>query len=1310
MRGFETGQQMVAGSSDQRNIGPTQVGNPSRPVVRYSRHELIEGVAVIMAEEFKIRTWMLTQTPLMIAWPKVRVREGVEVIKRSEEEYLAQAMTSVPMMGTVRQISSRLVQTHLTLAQVGIGAGFHGDVLDSPSGPEFINKMMDTFAESANITMSINTAIRMVNAAWQQGISDRSVNDYQDSFSQRAHQELRTYACIGTLPGQAITTIEKALSKNPSFNMVFLPDGARKYLDGTQGPSVPVNVELFRYDANTFIPVQTDQTLQSLGSLSNGNTLLFEMTKFNIYSAGIDFQALETEVQTGSVVLNRMPERFMHGSNKRYTSNVEDVYVYSHPADHWRKIKFQDGIRHAFVWDTENMSEGGYHPYLLQYLDHVNQTGLKPRELEMAQLPMPYPIATANKTDLIKAEQPFYLPQYIGNLSPEHLDADLIDEMTNTALSSISHNVQSSRIFEATPAAMGDIDQFRVAIEGLDYDAKSIEEIVRVNLKARGVVKQNVGRNNATTFGYRGHITPESRVLPGSNEERLVEMVPNVHGGLDITDTALPVGFMSAGGMRTLANTPGHPLSQVASRAYDSAVRLVTRFSDIFEPVGCPILSPERINPNLHHDDPVQCLLDAVYGQRLPAFVAVPQSLIDANANFTAPRPTSRIITAANTGKPIPGTGNPEDGYLEDLANGQTAVTLPGGATVKIRALQAVDPQSTLFQDILAAATQSFLLQRDAQTLVQATDVNLDTVITTFVKRALSKDTKADMEEEIQMFFAVISAPAEDLEGRAAEYRKKRSKTTKAALKNKYDAKFDGLVEELRGKIIEILQVNAFHGFTEQDPTVIQARTIADAYAAIRSRLIADAVQIPFEVTLVVDRDNNFFWIYSRDDQRDVKAVDEDLNGRLKNLAEQGLEFSFTFNPLQPSSSATVADVASASYFRSPLNFTLNILRGILDYEYPWMLPADPRNALNRPIQVKELHQNNDLVDTLMAHPYLTLSQSVVTRNTLNRGGYDVFFQRQLIAYGQQRAEALLQQDGSGLGAIHANLKYARMSNVNNMPRRLLALAILLTPHFHVDSIGELVKQNVMPPFAVWYWRLWSTYLMGDAIVMESGIGAGGNFYNHERVLFARDGNSDRANFRATMDAESTAVDKSKHALVGPMQPRQYVGGHDHRLVKSVDQLANDSGQALRDRPSLIATLNPRYQAESREYPMSFLNKVPGRFDIGQQPSPSNPRSQYWSGSPFYSHIFEPYFADNIDTFQAAYDIQGQSYHDNSKRRNHLAYASYGVFFDSAVQLFKNEQPGNGHRPVELNCPGAQAYMEGGMLRVKKRIDTATLS
>jgi hypothetical protein len=379
----------------------------------------------------------------------------------------------------------------------------------------------------------------------------------------------------------------------------------------------------------------------------------------------------------------------------------------------------------------------------------------------------------------------------------------------------------------------------------------------------------------------------------------------------------------------------------------------------------------------------------------------------------------------------------------------------------------------------------------------------------------------------------------------------------------------------------------------------------------------------------------------------------------------------------------------------------MNLLKTVVRPDIvPWILPGDPNRYFNAPLNMDDASD----VAELMEHPYLVYSQGVVDPDHVqpvsvqgNRIQHlDANFANLVVAFGMDEAMKIM-RDGPGLGQIHNLLWYVRREHFSNPLKRLAGIAILLTPHNRLDAILHLHRNDIMLPFEIMYWRLWSTHKMGDILLMRAGINAGVNMFNHERIMVARDNTRDSLQIRATLDMESHPVDPSLHALAGPCQTRGYVCGHDAVLVQNPRDLRTDEGE-MQDMPSVIATVNVRGQGATRQFPLSFVNIVPGRFDSAHEPRMPNANKQFWSGSPFYAMVYSGYFNTNLlEKFDNnSRMLTPLSYFKSAHRRNHLAFRGNHVRFEPKSGFYKREIQGNGHRAsAQFNSPGAQDYFNG---------------
>lgn len=1318
-RGFDTGTRMVAKTDEQRVLWPQYVGNQDRPVVHRQYYDVIEDVAVILEETFRIRTWVLSASPLLYGWPKVRLRDGVKVLKGVREYYNAHPMTEVPMEGTVRTMSMQLIEYNLTMSQKGIGARMHGAVLERPEGAETLSKHMDAFAESAMMTMALQTAMKMVSTAWRQGVLSVGNEKGGMAYSRRVYNQLQMYAVLGKDTREVVRVVDELLSDNPEFNTIYLPDRTDVYFNTNIVPQV-IAVPQFTYNGVGYEQIESTQTLQPISTLKGGAVTVLPMTKFSVYSANHEYQPLETTITIGEVYVDDQNMQLTPNQGVHYSGAMQDIYLWSHNVDFWRKVKFEDGLANSFVWNTSNNDSTGYSQQMLGFLETLIKNGSRPNDLLDAKLPLTYPVAETRANHPIKSKDKFFLPSLIGNLNEEHLTTDTLDDMINSYVNGLRNNANFVDIFGAQGSAMESLEAIRTEIEGLEYDAESLERMARLNISKRG----NAFVNAQGRAAFSGTYTPRNRIPKNSRMQPIVEWAPNAYGSLDIDTQTHPIGMFNAAGIETIAKTQGHPLQQQAERAHRFLTRLAQHHFEIFTLTGNMTAKTHNISPHLHRDSRSQVVLDAIYGRRIPAFLAAPMSLVQPQQAANMPSSVS-ILDVSGESSVLLTTGNPDDGFITTGAADARVFWTPMGALFTISGevnLNRYSPKETilgldqLVANIHKAIDTDSVINDATKSLGQQTASTLLIELSrSFIQSALGAKKTADRELLTKLYLTLVQELKTGNVDKVNAGLSILNKSLNRSRRTDADAAIgDKVPDDAKQQAVQTIIQNAMQ---QQYATVLSApeSKLAEAYqvfqnttdTAIREYMAQDGAVRPLngfyysaDGNVTVENAVNLATAAGIDDAT-KDAIGTALNAIRTQLGVNANVADLVRIQKKGATDATFQDLQTARYYRAPLNFTMNLLKTVAQPNIvPWIVPADPTRHFDAPLDVND----EAAVAALMDHPYLVYSQGVVDPDHLMRPssenylvGLDATFHDLVVAYGVDDAKTML-ANGPGLGQIHDLLWYVRREYFASPLKRLAGLSILMTPHDRIDAIRQIHRHNILVPFDILYWRLWSTHKMGDMLAMRAGVQAGINMFGHERMMVARDNTRDSVRIRATMDMESHPIDPSLHALAGPIQTRGYVGGHDAELVTSPSQLRTEN-RDIRDMPSVIATINVRGQGATREYPLSFVNLTPGRFDSSHEPRPTNPNRQYWSGAPFYAMVYQGYFNRKyLEKFDGnSRSVEPISYFRNAQRRNHLAFRGSHVRYQPKTGLFQREIPGNGHRAdAQFNAPGAKDYFNGG--------------
>ncbi len=1289
---FQGGIQSFDGYDPDRLLYPEETGNGDRRFNSRNYHEITQDLTQILTGQYNLRTWVTNMTALFKLWPKIKLPEGVHVIKGSVFNYDVMPQNEVPQRGTIRFMSKTTTEYQLAISQKGIGSRIHGSILDDPvRGPRVIMQELDAYAESTALGMSWNTAMNAVNAAFQHSLHQAGTT-FKRNYALKMANELNIYGSSGAHPGRLETVIREELSDNPRFDMVFVDDSSEHLFSGGS-PGAILRVPMFSYSDGRFLELESNEVISPIATMRGGAVSVVEMPAFSIHQRHHRMQALESDVTIGEYYADDQTEQYGVASGTPFSPKHNNVVLYDQEANTWRVVRFNQVLEYGHVWDPSGV---GYHPDMISFVGGLNKKGVSPTNNR--NTPLQYPVAHAKGRAGTNGE--YYLPEFIGNLSEEHLSDHLLLEMIETGVDALTLGTQNRTLFADAKADISVVDRIRRAIEGLGYDAAAFESIAAANIE-RSVVQNDDGK-----FIFRGERTPADRIIPESDMVPILEWAPNDYGGLDVPAGTKAVGMFSAAGIQTLAYTPGHPLQQEAAQAYEFLEMLSKRMYEIFG-LGA-VMDPKSTSPHLHNDDPVQCVLDAVFGRRIPLFLAAPAALISGPVTLGSLSNTVSVTIGGEVLSVI-STGNPEDGIMLEERDGSIRVLeSPSGVAIAITGgPEAVQPNSAFFVDSFIA---EFLAPDRGTALSSNNDVSAENraALISFRRQFVAKllSLKTNRIQWIRMSRGLVLSKGKSTNFVAATkawFGTKRTTAEKTEYLDKTDLSKDD-AQALMTALDTYVETNGrtYSRLPDADRAIVDANSAAygeltNLFAAVIERAGVPGVSYFYseDTTLIVGGSNTRVNIYSlmEDDEKDTVVT---LLSAIGGSSSFGV-FIVSGGLRRGSGDANVHDVFTARFYRSPLNATLKMLRQAASFKAPWIHPADPSESFNTFVK---LSSNDDLpaIFTSEDHENWLLNTQVNFKPVLpsSSGANNDFFLDWLrVAYQGSRSETIIQ--GATRGSMQRRLMIVRASFHMNMVKRLIGVVILLQTHTSLHEMRSMAERGVMQPFSLCLWRLNSKGRFSDVLLAKSGPESGVNLWNNAKVMTAWDGTRNDVQIRVTINTDAHVIRPENHRLLGPIKPRGYIGGHNVRVIKSPAVLGN--GMREEHRPAVIVTVVPRGHMETRADPVSFINNVPALVDRKSlTPLEADLNRQYWSGGDFYGkHVYGMWFSrENTLRFDGIPRLEMTRFKAASHKHNHLAWRGYQGRFNVVTRMYDREVVGTGHRAdPRMNSPGARAYFNG---------------
>lgn len=1298
---------------------PAQHGNPSRQFLSQDSYELTIANKFVFPSLLSFSV-LSTNTNVLTSrcWPKIKLPEGVQQVGGQEMTYNVIPTTSVPKRGTVRYMSKQLKSWSGAIAQKGIGSEYEGSALNTEYGPQLIAMDIRAYAESIDQGMAINTAINMVNAAHRAPYIKNGMV-FARNVTQEISNELGHWACIGLNQGRISREVENKLVDAPNLNTMLVPDKSGDYMGyGIGGQEIDIIIYTISEDRQ-LLRAKSPDKLIAKASFGSGRVPVFEMTTFKLKNSGKTFQPLEAVNQIGEVYF-MFPEQHP-GRPGYYHPSMWDLYLYDQPRDAHTKVTGVEAVIESNIW---NKSSPNYSDLLLRYMDLANS---RKTNLDLNKLQQ-YPISRDTSNGSL------YAPLFMGNLDEGFMDMTGLNNSVESIINLLSYNGDGGKISLADASdRLKNIDRLREIIERESYNPAYWAEVARLN----------IGRSLAWDSNrpvFVGSPTPDARVRSYSMSAPITEWTANPFGGMDIPvdmeKFGKPAGMFSAAGINTMRNMHNHPLNKLAAEVYNTlsmigeGVRNVIKSSTIFSPDEMPV--------NLPVTDVVQHVLTALYGPRVPVFLAAPDNLVrETQTEQTVPDQADAfhvgyVDTTAETSEVVPGLMVGVEGAVRNVLIArndpiQAIHELRGLLDQTDNAFRRVDDHHrALFGRWLAARLRSAVLEKKRPTIeiLAKTYVYLDGLSAEEATKAISviirgkkTEDSATIDDEVNSINVRLKEKA--IEKLAAAYAGD-SEGIKGASPQLVD-KYYALVAILQA--IYQQAPDAFKGkatlklTNEKDATVLDVGAAETVSAELKTNF-ADAL-VEFNAAR-----GNLLAVVT------LNAIGKKGSGA---------------GAASPIATVTTQDgLSGARFFRTPMFFSYALLTSLGRHKSTWILPGDPalnfsahlpnnsliaQNALNMPHYVQSRAGEIDKVSSwsnvsIFARMALVSKAFATARPQSAEYGSDAFSLNTMSsgpigdaigdAFGDPRRPRIDAMDVDGpassspqinpkwLGVVRGpmmrRIQWAMDTYAHKPVHRFAALAFLTVPHQSLLAVTQMVAKGLSLPFEIWLWRLFSRHMMGSFLLLEAGLNSGANFYNGAKFTVSHDGETDVVHTRAVITTDPLVINPQNHHLIRNVVPRLYLGQHNCSFIRNADDTSEDKPTMMR--PSIISTIVPSGQHNRVRVPLSFIDAVPGQVIPGSKETlVVDPVGQHFPGANFYGHfvyasLFEGHKA--MKNFSSTPVSEDLVFAGDNKVNNHIAFIGHHIRFDYNNGYFTHEVAGNGHRANRrLNFPGAKDYLNG---------------
>lgn len=1337
-------------------LKPVERGNPQRQFNDQDEYELTAENQATLSLAVSIRVWATKVEVLTgLLWPKIKLREGVRRVTGTRFEYNPVPTTAVPKRGTVRLMSKSMSSFSLAISQKGIGSRFEGSALRSPMGPSLLALETEAYAESISIGMAINTAINSVNAAFRQPYMRDGI-DYTHTRLQQLQQEMRLWGIAGRDHGRLALVLEELLTEYPQLDTVLVPNKWSNILVEHKPTAVTFrDTYLYTMDAdgtNDLLELVSPDKVLTLTQLAGGRLNVHEMPTFRIGKQR-SWQPLAVNNTIGEVYHmypESNPDRPGH-----YNPNSLNIYLYDEQNDVLAKQRWVDVLYDLAIWnpDARGMNyddpSQGYHPLLRQHVENLN----KKKATERRQV---YPVSYDEATQ--KFFLPVYFGNLDHR---RFARSGEFDALIQSIMSAANFQGSALHEMQGDIAALKSLqNSMQNEIYNADFWAEVVRLNLERSVAYDGTGRpyfagQSTPANRAQDHGVqpvREWVTNRYGSLDVPTDVRALGMPAGYFNAAGLQTVANTPGHPLAEQCER-----AYKFLLICAEVMQRVFTTSGVFSEIEMPVNMPQYDIVQLVMNVCFGPtapiflaaPMSMAKRAEPGSRnfRPAAVEFGEDLIS-NIIIPGDSTTTGLVDAIRAT-----TGSSRQGYLQMAPDQDGAVLwrLSNGIVVELQAktfstlvasAKSGDPTSVkAFLDALLSDDVSWANATDAINNV----LSAEDRAAVYAKLYTLLAEKNDKKNRLALLIMNALVNKDDA---ASLMLDKKGSTSRAFLNelNKKDDP-DGLADFLGGldaryraladKASASADVEAEQNLDRFNASV---KLLVESLAAGNEQL-ASLIPGFSSSSYYLGNPKRFpsemkNWL-AEAKARKLDAIIVDNVEKAWTVVSGGKDnVGFDVSTASPSSSSaarqgSVLDVASATKYRTPLTMSWSLLRTLVNAEIPWIAPGDHKQRFSAPLAIPRGVVPQEMWDL----PHYAYSRG--GHVALNQKWTDLpIFSRVAVgigAYGSASAAARgiasagpigrLQEESYGgrmspaeagespmnraylppatRAALHGdmvkNMVFAMGRTQQNFVLRLAAVCLLMTPHYHIETIKELAASGVRPLHGIALWRLRSTHEMGWLLVAKAGIESGANFYNGMHFGWAHDGNTDEYQTRLVLSTDAHVLKPDNHVLVPNVQCRVYLGGHNNRRVRNQEELiASDLFSA----PSIIATAVEQDWHEDLSYPVSFKNIVPGILDVKMMAAVSDmPRQTFYESDYYAGIVYNKLYGEQsrLERFMplSAQAVQNLHFHSAAKD-NHVAMRGYHVRFDYHHGIYAREVVGNGHRAdVALNRPKAAAYLNG---------------
>lgn len=1271
-----------------------ELGNPSRKFNFLTDPEARDDLSQALSLIFTRSLWYGHGIIGRFLLPSMEVQSGTTEFTMTTLNHNIEPTTPLPELGVPRLMSFNEDETTSTIAAEGIAARLSEKQVTNDKRLDFFKMNVEGFTFSIELRQELGRFGAIVNAA-----DENSTMGHQPMSTTARHRyllarDLEVFAANGDMNKDVSILVSNLFQNNPQMDTIVVAGSAAAHYTLGTGISyaIPLYEPMFD-DSDEFDGLMENQEdnleVQTIGSIAGRPVVSGPIFRKAPNTRGYD--PLRSVTTIGEVYNDRTDIDFRSPNNQPYTQEYDSVKIFDEPNNESRVMYYADGLEHSFIWDIG--PDGGYHALLKQYVSDLNNNVRVP-DVPEHSMPVVFPVS--------RRDEQFYLPKFVGAIDSSRLSRSLLNEMVECN-------------GPAPDDMMRQIDHLRQKIEALKPDAKSLELIVRANIGAN-IVKSETGEPT-----FNGSITPSeiTRTQTMFKFDTLNEWQGQEHGGLVLPDGANPIGFWSAAGLEALADS-NHKWAGEAQMARDFLSRVTTAFDAKFE--NSVLLQSFAHPPNIHNVTQMQNIMTAIWGARAPLTLAAPTRLIAGSvAQEARSPPAERTVTIGGQEYRVKVNAGEGRGAQYELVDGPANPTIfetPEGVIFSVDE----DPQnmplkSSVTSEIKGLDWINTVAQNNAAELfsdVEERETYKNDLKTVIIESLERISNAKGIENHLKTLLAIVEDNGVnklDLINKAF-FNKDRNE----ALNTRKEYAGRGLANPERYEnTLDSIRRSKYTKLTsdkraEVDRNVERAESLKEAADAFLqtyksanpgSDVNPNGYFVSLNPGVEFDGRTNLLELDTSGMDQNVQRAKDALEQVASTFRDQSF-FGLRVQPFiqgdlgDPEAPVTTAELSEAQHFRSPLFATKAIAEKIESQGFGWVKIMDPESSFNTVIEPRDYGRLDD-------YNLLAPASRIPIANYADFSGrskVDPLFALTKIAFGGD-AQRIIEDDPGDLmsDAMRENVAHARRMSRNNWAKLLMAFGTLLIRQDSIGAVESAIRNGILLPQKPLYWRPVSRHYMGDAVVMKRGPETGFVPYTDAHINAGLDTSRREMLLRAEV-ATGTVIRQPRNiTFLGPVTPLGYIGGHGSDYVTSERDLMNNE---LQNTPSVFFTLIGRDELKQRSYPLSFVNDVPGSFDVSNTNNPRDPSpvNQYFSGAQYYSqYVYPRFFAENNRRTFGTFDTSAHGRESFNRRgflNEHVCWGGFYEAWDPITRSFSIHKRGNGHRPTyQLNSPGAFNYWNG---------------